>query len=121
MRQGQIFMLISPEELSAIVAAIKSQPKSGDLSERRLSRRETIVGQAVIIPCSGGSKRTAAIVEVRDISPEGLGIICSQPMKVGEKFILYLSSMTEPKAILCTVARWNPVGQPYFVIGDGAQ
>lgn len=110
-------MLISPEVFSAIVAAIKSQPKSTDLSERRKSAREPVVGEAVIIPCSGKKKPSASIVEVRDISPEGLGIVHSQALKVGEEFILYLASMTEPKAILCTVIRWNPLGQRDFAIG----
>src|SRR5438105_5567768 len=102
-------MLLSPEMFNAIVAAIKGQAKSPDPSERRKSARESVQGQAIIIPCGRRTKRTASIVQVRDISPDGLGIIHNEMLKVGENFILYLSSVTEPKAIVCSVTRWNPM------------
>src|SRR5438874_12176736 len=110
-------MLISPEVFDAVVAAIRRQAKVADVSERRKTPREPVVGQAIIIPCGPRPKRIASIVEVRDISPDGLGIVHTEPLNVGENFILYLSSTTEPKAILCTVTRWNPLGQRFFAIG----
>jgi len=113
-------MLLSPEVFNAIVAAIKDQTRSApptDASDRRKTQRESIVGEAIVIPCGSRPKGVAAIVQVRDISPDGLGFVHSEPLKVGEKFILYLSSMSEPKAILCTVTRWNPVGERFFSIG----
>jgi hypothetical protein len=110
-------MLITPEAFDAIVAAIKSRAKAADASDRRKAPREATVGQAIIIPCGPRPKRVAAIVEVHDISPDGLGFVHSESLKVGEEFILYLSSASEPKAILCTVMRWNPRGDRLFAIG----
>ena len=76
-------------------------------------------GEARIVLCKPGGRRAPVEVAVQDISSLGIGIVRSEPMKAGDRFILLLTGSTAhgSQAILCQVARWQPLHDGTYSVG----
>jgi len=112
-------MKLSVESFQSIVSFIGSSAKPSETGERRKRpRMDIITGFATIRIRRQGQRDEAARVVVRDVSPEGIGISHSQPLRMGEQFVLHLPSDNgKSREILCTVMRWRPDGEKLFNIG----
>ena len=110
-------MKLSVESFQSIVAFIGSGDETaGD--RRKRPRMDISSGVASIRIQRSGQPEEEAKVIVRDVSPEGIGILHTQPLRMGDKFVLRLfSDNGKPRDILCTVMRWRPEGEKHFSIG----
>jgi hypothetical protein len=108
--------MLTAERFQATVGASKA---AGGVGVRRRSPRITVEARATIIPCSPASDRRQVVVSVRDVSADGIGLLYHQPMANGQQFILVLPSAAGAgtKAILCTAAWWQPMGEQSFAVG----
>ena len=85
--------------------------------ERRLSPRMPLrtTGQLVICPAS---PRTAPItVHVSDCSATGVGVIHTDPLPLGQKFVVKEQTISRQKSVLFTVVRSDRIDENRFSIG----
>jgi hypothetical protein len=110
-------MEISAELLEDTIRALKIEARKGGF-ERRANSRTGLCYRARIIPYVGGVLRPAYNVPVRDISAEGVGIICSKPLRPGAKFVVCLPRQNAARVLLvCIVRNCELVARGAFAIG----
>jgi hypothetical protein len=110
-------MKLSAETFQSIVSFIGSARPDED-SDRRRRPRVEVTGYATIQIRRPDQADEEAKVVVRDVSPEGIGIMHTAPLRMGDQFVLKLPSDSgRPKGILCTVTRWRADSEKLFSIG----
>jgi len=110
-------MKLSVESFQSIMSFIGAGADM-DGDRRRRPRMDISSGVATIRIQRAGQAEEEAKVIVRDVSPEGIGVIHTQPLRMGDKFVLRLQSDSgKSRDILCTVMRWRPEGEKQFSIG----
>jgi hypothetical protein len=88
------------------------------LSDRRDQPRAQVTAAATIIPLEYHQSPGAVRVEIRDVSPSGIGIIHDRCFSLDEQFALLLPQAADtPAVVLCVVAFWQPVSRNAFAIG----
>ena len=87
--------------------------------QRRAQPRVGIRCHLKIIPIEGGAAGAELDVWTRDISRGGLGIMSSQNMPVGSRFVVRFprTGDTSPLALVCTVKCCNQLTPGLFAIG----
>lgn len=114
-------MALSAEQFIEILAAANipaDNAESADGSDIRRTARTSIRTNATIIPLSEGSQPNAVSVQVRDLSPAGIGFLHEQKLKLDEQFALVLPRTNDtPSVVLCAVAFWQPLARDLFAIG----
>jgi len=111
-------MQLTTEFLEELMSFLRVPDKNRVVDdERRRGTRTAFNGYAGIVCCDEEGFKTVERVTVRDVSAYGICINRSKPIHCGERFILCLdSSSGQPRSILCTVARWQPVGDGTYAI-----
>lgn len=110
-------MEISAELLEDTIRALNTESRKGRF-ERRAKSRTGLCYRAKIIPCVNGNLRPAITVPVRDISTEGVGIICSKSMRPGARFVVCLPRQNAARVLLvCIVRNCELVARGAFAIG----
>jgi len=86
--------------------------------DRRRGMRTSFNGYAGIICCDDPAEmKKVERVTVIDVSAYGISITRSNPIYADQRFILCLDSdHGQPRSILCTVARWQPIDVSTFFI-----
>lgn len=65
-----------------------------------------------------GVRQTPVVAKIKEMSIRGIGLIYIEPMQVGEEFLVRLPRKSgAPLWVHCTVARWQPIGPRFSVIG----
>lgn len=95
---------------------IPNEPKLTG-SDRRKARRTPMktTGQLLICP---SSSRTAPIpVEFQDVSATGVGIVHSEALRLGQKFVVKEQSLSKRPTLLYTVVRSDRIDEGRYSIG----
>jgi len=117
-RPRRRYMDLSAEQFIEILSAGNPAESTQDAQDMRRSPRTGLRTSATIIPLSEGSHPTAISVQVRDLSPAGIGFLHAQKMKLDEQFALILSRRDDtPSVVLCAVAFWQPLARDLFATG----
>ena len=103
-------MKLCTQVLEQMAGSLDSASNSRPGFERRQEPRTRFSGHALIVRCTKGTNRKPLPVSIRDLSAHGIGITSSEPLKVGERFILILPrDMAQvARAVLCTVVNSRP-------------
>jgi hypothetical protein len=103
-------MELSLEDYEALVLSMRPWGTRRP-SEKRLHLRVSADAQVTIIPLITGKKPVPMTVHVADVSRHGVGIRHSQPLSIGQNFILCLSleQGTKTRAIICVVKQVKKV------------
>lgn len=110
-------MKLTAETFQQIVESLHSDPSAAG-REMRKNPRVGVRGRAtVVIPGRTASKLLE--VTIRDISVNGIGLMLTDPLKVGEQFVLILpgSNQTSQRAMLCLIKRVVIVSESLFNVG----
>src|SRR5690348_13669081 len=108
-------MALTAEQFIEIVSAADKPADGADAPDARRASRICIRANATIIPLSEGSQPNAISVQVRDLSPAGIGFLHEQKLKLDEQFALVLPRNNDtPSVILCAVAFWQPLARDLF-------
>jgi len=111
-------MQLTSEMLAELTQKLRAPNAPEGPGERRRDARVSFHGYATIVFCSAKSDKQPHHVEVRDVSAGSIALVLEQSMKVGEQFIVCLpSNQNEPRSILCSVARWQPLDKRRCLIG----
>jgi hypothetical protein len=113
-------MKISTELFSHLTRSLGEGIAREADAEERGSARIGVIGRGVIIPCPARCRRQPVSVAVRDLSSTGIGVMHSQRLEQGEKFILRVPAVpgqSAGTAVLCTVVHCRPVGLGVYLIG----
>jgi len=111
-------MQLTTEFLEELMAFLRVPDKNRPLDdERRRGTRTAFNGFAGIICCDEEGMKAIERVIVRDVSAHGICITRSKPIHCDERFILCLDSDSgQPRSILCTVVRWQPINEGSYSI-----
>ncbi|MGD0462788.1 MAG: PilZ domain-containing protein [Tepidisphaeraceae bacterium] len=87
--------------------------------QRRVHPRVGIRCHIKIVPVEAGVPAGPIEVWTRDISRAGIGIICSQKMKAGDRFVVRFPRADEapPLALVCTIKCCSQLSQGVYAIG----
>ena len=110
-------MKLTAETFQQIVESLHSDPSAGG-RELRKNPRVGVRGRATIV-IAGRTASKMLDVTLRDISVNGIGLMLSDPLKVGDQFVLILpgSKQTAQRAMLCLIKRVVIVSEFLFNIG----
>lgn len=98
------------------VAVAELAPEGGGTNRRR-DARVGVRTLATVIPFDAAGTLPLT-VEVRDLSPGGVGFMHTRKMSLDEQFVVLLpSSAGTPVAVLCSVAYWQQVAAESYVVG----
>jgi hypothetical protein len=88
-------------------------------NQRRCHPRVGIRCHIKIVPIEAGAPGEPIEVWTRDISRTGIGIICSQKMKIGDRFVVRFPRETEapPLGLVCTIKCCNQLTKGVYAIG----
>jgi hypothetical protein len=110
-------------ELSAELFEQTIRSFKGDIEaskkQRRAQPRVGIRCHLKIVPVVDGKPAAAMEVCTRDISRSGIGLISSQKITIGDRFVLRLPREGEslPMGLVCTVRCCNQLSPGVFAIG----
>jgi hypothetical protein len=108
-------VIVQPEILSRLIHNL--EPNRNDQKDSRRRLRIAAPTHLTILTHSGNNVLTIQ-VQVRDISPDGIGLLRSQPMRLDEPFIACLPCDDgSTTAVLAQVAYWEPLAERLFSIG----
>jgi hypothetical protein len=111
-----LLMELSVDQFIKLVTATPETREVED--DQRRSPRVGLRAQGTIIPLCESSQPTAISIEVRDLSPLGIGFLHERKMSLDEKFALVLPRTGDtPSVVLCAVAFWQPLARDLFAIG----
>jgi hypothetical protein len=110
-------MELSADQFIKIVTSTTPDAKDAEADQRR-SPRFGLRAQATIIPLCETSHPTAITIQVRDLSPAGIGFLHERKMSLDEQFALVLPRTGDtPSVVLCSVAFWQPLAGDLYAIG----
>jgi len=111
-------MQLSPQQLSRIVASLKSSDGSSKGSEKRRFSRFAIHAQVSLYTIEQQKVGRSYTAVIRDISFGGLGLLQGSSTDKGHRFIVRLPSGPRIDLyILCTAAFCRPLADGIFGIG----
>lgn len=111
-------MDLSVEQFIQIVTSLKAEGKDPAAQDQRRAPRQGLRARATIIPLCESSHPTALCVQVRDLSPAGVGFLHDKKMALDEQFALVLPRAGDnPSVVLCSVAFWQPLARDLYAIG----
>jgi hypothetical protein len=112
-------MYLSAEQFIETVKSLTNgEPKDGLAIDQRRQPRAGIQSVATIIPLSETAHPSAISIQVRDLSPAGIGFLHEHKMSLDEQFALVLPRQGDtPSVILCSVAFWQPLQKNLFAMG----
>lgn len=109
-------MALTLEQYSDLVEACDALPGSG--REKRRAARLTSRAPAAIIPMVDNKPGSPVNVQIRDLSPRGVGLLCNSDLPSNTPFILRLPRKNaDPIAMLCTVCHGRLVAGGSYLIG----
>jgi hypothetical protein len=104
-------MQLSPELFEEILRFTRPDPHEEMRKAPRIPLTATIVAQQA---GGGGDVR----VRVRDMSPEGMGVMSTRPFDVGDRFVAILPRGTEPDVtVVCEVRHCTRVADAIYHVG----
>jgi len=114
----KLVMELSAELFEQTIRSFKGDGSSVK-KQRRRHPRVGIRCRLRIIPIESGIAGAEIEVWTRDISRHGIGIICSQAMAVGSRFVVRFprADGTPCLAVVCTIRCCNQLSQGVFAIG----
>ena len=109
-------MLASHHTMTEVARALRPPPPRATES-RRASRVR--VRTPVMILVRDGAGVGAVHVQVRDLSPGGMGLFRARPMGLDEPFVAELPRDADRAAVhmLCSVVYYEPIAEGLFSIG----
>jgi hypothetical protein len=99
----------------AAPAAPAAPRKKG--KERRLATRFPLNSHAELIRVPSSSRTAPIKVKVKDISATGVGITYTEPLPIGEKYVVKEPTISRRKSVLFTVVRADQIGENNYSIG----
>jgi hypothetical protein len=106
-------MQLPPELFEEILAFTRPDPHEDMREAPRIPLTATIVAQPAGGGCGGDVR-----VHVRDMSPEGMGVMSTRPFEVGQRFVVILPRGTEPQVtIVCEVRHCTRVADAIYHVG----
>ncbi|MEA2707696.1 MAG: hypothetical protein QOF78_297 [Phycisphaerales bacterium] len=90
-------------------------PKKG--KDRRLAQRFPLDSQAELVRCPSSSRTAPIKVKVKDISATGVGVLHTEPLPLGEKYVVKEPTISRRKSVLFTVVRSDQIGEANYSIG----
>jgi hypothetical protein len=99
---------------TAPAAAVAARKKG---RERRLATRFPLNSSAELIRVPSSSRTAPIKVKVKDVSATGVGVMYSEPLPLGEKYVVKEPTISRRKSVLFTVVRADQVGENNYSIG----
>ena len=86
---------------------------------RAAQEAEAIIYSIIIVPIEAGVPGEPIEVWTRDISRTGIGIITSQKMKAGDRFVVHFprADATAPLGLVCTIKSCSQLSKGVYSIG----
>ena len=95
---------LTADQLGQLSAVLRIAGKSGVPSERRRTPRLDVRASVAISLVTDGDSGPTIAMRIRDLSPRGAALLNTQPLPVGQQFVLTLQRAEGPPVrILCTV------------------
>ena len=107
----------APAAPPAPAAPAQAAPRRRKGSERRRATRFPLNSQAELIRVPSSSRTAPVKVKVRDVSATGVGVVHTEPLPLGEKYVVKERTLSKRKSVLFTVVRADPVGENSYSIG----
>jgi hypothetical protein len=99
----------------SIAPAAARPPKKG--RDRRRAKRVPLDSHAELIRVPSSSRTAPIKVKVKDVSATGVGVMHSEPLPLGEKYVVKEPTISKRKSVLFTVVRADAVGENSYSIG----
>lgn len=106
----------TPAAAPATAAAPAAPPRKKG-SERRRATRFPVNSQAELIRVPSSSRAAPIKVKVKDISATGVGITHTEPLPIGEKYVVKEPTISRRERVLFTVVRADHIGDNNYSIG----
>jgi hypothetical protein len=113
-------MHLSTKQFSEILSGLGNDVRDPSFagSDKRRAHRVPVNNRVTIIPDITGENPQAVGVELRDISPRGIGFLHSRALPSGGQFVLELPQTAgEPVRMLCSVVHSKPTNEGPFAVG----
>lgn len=112
-------MELRAEQYEQIVSDLRSKFADRRRSnERRAAPRVGLRAQIRLIPCRTGAPAKVLLAWVRDISPDGIGLILREALKPGILIVLSLpGSRSRTLDLLFHIVRCTPLSNGQFSVG----
>jgi hypothetical protein len=105
-----------PSSPSPDPAAAAAAPRKKG-SERRRATRFPLNSSAELIRVPSSSRTAPIKVKVKDVSATGVGITHTDPLPIGEKYVVKEPTISRRKSVLFTVVRADQIGENNYSIG----
>ena len=86
-------------------------------AERRLATRFPLNSSAELIRVPSSSRTAPIKVKVKDVSATGVGVVHSEPLPLGEKYVVKEPTISRRKSVLFTVVRADQIDENNYSIG----
>jgi len=107
----------APVAAAPVVAAPAAAARRKNGAERRLATRFPLNSSAELIRVPSSSRAAPIKVKVKDVSATGVGVMHSEPLPLGEKYVVKEPTISRRKSVLFTVVRADQVGENNYSIG----
>ena len=95
--------------------AFARSPRKG--RDRRRATRVPLDSQAELIRVPSSSRTAPIKVQVKDVSATGVGVMHTEPLPLGGKYVVKEPTISKRKSVLFTVVRADAVGENRYSIG----
>jgi hypothetical protein len=99
---------------SSLDPAASGKPRGRD---RRVAARKRVDSQGELYLCPASSRTAPLKVVVRDLSATGVGVVYSDPLPMGQKYVVKEPTVSRGKSVLYTVVRSEPLVAGGYAIG----
>jgi hypothetical protein len=107
-------MLTVLKETSSTDASVSGKPRGRD---RRVAPRTLVDARGELYLCPGSSRTAPLNVVIRDVSATGVGVVHSDPLPMGQKYVVKEPTISRGKHVLYTVVRSEPLVAGGYAIG----
>ena len=107
----------APDTVAPAAAAPAAAASRKKGRERRLATRFPLNSSAELIRVPSSSRAAPIKVKVKDVSATGVGVMYSEPLPLGEKYVVKEPTISRRKSVLFTVVRADQVGENNYSIG----
>ena len=110
-------MRLTAEQFEQIVTSLRSDAAHGQ-HEKRRSPRVGLRMQVTVVPCVAGQPVKQQEMKIRDVSADGIGLIGTEPAKVGDYFLAVFRRATkETLTVLYRVVNCRQHTDRQYAIG----
>jgi hypothetical protein len=109
-------MRLSAELYDQIAASLRSDSVRD--KDKRREPRVGMAGEADLITVGSDGKRVAGLVRIRDVSVNGIGFCSTQPLDLGQRFVVQLQAGNGERLwLVCLAAYCRKINHGNYIVG----